>query len=224
MRWLWSILSSLVLVGLIVVAFFFINPAFFVSHILSSKLGMKVTIEKASIGMQKISMDGFGISNPPGFPDNPALMIQDIDITAPLGNYFNDIVRIEQVDLDTIVLRLYFPGTSNNNSNWNQLMSSNGNSSSSSETESYAIIELLNIRNITVEIYHGGKLSSSQKINNLSFKNLKTTKEGISKQITQLILQQIFNNIKNLIDFPLKGAQSGSEDLLKPLNNLNPFK
>lgn len=225
MRWVWSILSTLVLATLIVAVLFFINPAFFVSHILSSKVGMPVRIEKAYIGTQEITMDGLTISNPRGFSEQPALGIQSIDIVAPLSNYFDAIVKIQKVDIDEVVLRLEFPGASNAKSNWNQLMAESKKSSPPpSDKDNYAIIGTLTIRHITVEIYHGGRKTSTQTLKDLSFTNLKTTKEDISRQITQLVLRQLFNNLKGLIDFPLNAGQNAAKDLLQPLEKLNPFK
>jgi len=145
-----------------------------------------------------------------------AFEVDSIDIQAPLFNYFKKIVEIQLLELDTIVVSIEFFNGKKTASNWNLIMKSvnkKGSAEPGKTDKSYANIDLLSLKNITVIVFQNGKEINRKVIPQLTFKNIKTKKGELTRRVTQAVLFHLLFDFKNLLDFSLDFIPDASEPL-----------
>lgn len=201
----------IVIILLIAVAFLgYTQIARVVSHVLTDKAGVEVSIDRIQLTTNNIGIYNVDIEN---FPDSvlqTALQVKSTDIAAPLREYTKEEIVIEQITLRDLYIGLEFPGTSYSNSNWERIGKnlSSSNSSDAKEESKEVLIKVLELHNIQVEIAMDGKHDKVKRmapIKNLRFTNV-TSSGGIpSAQIMNLIIQQALKdflspkNLENMI-------------------------
>jgi hypothetical protein len=217
MKWLTIIASTLIAIVIITFCFIYFGFASILEWNLSTKISTKISIAKSSFSLSSIQLENFRIHNPKNINKPYALEIDSINIQAPLFNYFKKITEIQSIKLDNIVLSIEFLEIGKGEgSNWNLIMRSANKKGSSKPGEndpSYANINLLSLKNITVIVYQGGREKNRKVIPLLTFKNIKTKKDELTRRITQAILFNLLFDFKNILDFPIELIPEASEPL-----------
>ena len=216
MKWLTLVGSTLVLVVLIFFGIIYFGFTSILEWNLSSKVSTKISIESSSLSLNSIQLDHLRIHNPKNMITPYAFEVDSIDIQAPLFNYFKKIVEIQLLELDTIVVSIEFFNGKKTASNWNLIMKSvnkKGSAEPGKTDKSYANIDLLSLKNITVIVFQNGKEINRKVIPQLTFKNIKTKKGELTRRVTQAVLFHLLFDFKNLLDFSLDFIPDASEPL-----------
>lgn len=231
MKHFFIIVGSLLLIIFIVLTIAYFNGAYIISRILSSQLDAKVTIQHVDLGWNAVEIDQLKVKNPTSGGAQYALEVGEIDIKAPVPNYFKKTVVIDYIGIENIFLNLDIAGSGKDNNNWSALMSNiynMKNPSISSNSSRHAIIKYLEIKNLKIRIHQAGKKPIVKTINHMAFKDIRTENGELTRRIIQAILARLVLDVKNFIDIPeqiqeggVKGFFKGMKDKLHS-SGLNP--
>lgn len=161
----------------------------------SSKM-LQTTVDVKEVNLSILdgqgTITGITVHNPEGFSDNPALQLQQISMKVKLKSLLSDTVVVEQVEIENP--ELFFEQKASG-SNFDAL-SSNLNSGSSSSSQTYLVVEYLEVQDgrVTLSTDIGGKKSVEATIDRFTLEDIgradTNTMEQTLRQILQPILQK----------------------------------
>ncbi|MDN3505200.1 MAG: hypothetical protein P0S95_06480 [Rhabdochlamydiaceae bacterium] len=201
-----------------------------VSHSLSKRMEVSVSIGGISLGTSKIGINAIYIGNPPNSILPQALKVDKIQVDIPASHFFHKKIVIPYLGLNDIYLGLEFNSQSDRQGNWTYIMknlSDSNSNSSDAKSDVEVMIKRVVLNNLTVAIVYKDqpKNIKTVQIPSLEFTDV-SSKGGIpSAQITQLImrhaLQQVFSkeNLQNMIKDVLS-PNSGGGGFFKGLFSL----
>jgi hypothetical protein len=138
------------------------------------------------------TITGITVHNPEGFSDNPALQLQQISMKVKLKSLLSDTIVVERVEIENP--ELFFEQKASG-SNFDAL-SSNLNSGSTSSSQTYLVVEYLEVQDgrVTLSTDIGGEKSMEATIGRFTLEDIgradSSTMEQTLRQILQPILQK----------------------------------
>lgn len=222
MKYFYRLLTTVVLTLIILAIALYLNRAWFLSKIFSSKLKTKVSIEKIYITSNSIRLHGIKIYNKFGDKKKMpyALTIQTIHIDAPLKNYVQRHVEINSILVYDVNLYIQFLTKDHSKTNWSELMHSfNPETETLAEkkSETYSTIKHLEIKKIKAHIGNIFNVDVMLKgVSNIHFHNINTQKGRIFQKIAQTIVSNLVFHIQDIIALPLKIPFEIIKSLLRP--------
>ena len=220
------ILFLIVLAGFGGYVFYARLPDITAKH-LSKKLKVPVEIGDISLSLSSIEIDNLEIANLPTKKLQKAFSSEMIVIKAPLKNYTEKTILIDQITVDHIYLGLEFDSASGTSGNWTILMNNLSNSAKKDEnTDTVVIIKELILTNIQVEVYYdkeGGSVKKFPIVDKIVLTNI-NSKAGLpTEQILRSVLGQMLQSV--FLQENIKNMLKDSLDSANPLNSmLSPFK
>lgn len=224
-------LIAIIIVAIIIFAVvaWFRLPAI-AAHILSSKLGVAVHIEDIDITKENISIDEFEISNPIGSKLPKAFFSKLISIDAPLGNYLDNDVIVDQIAVDNIYVSLEFSSSGSPDGNWTRIMNNlkEGEAPKSEKKKGgkTVLIKRLVLTDLKIDLVQNGKVRNLPQIDRLTFTDISS--EGgfpINQIINAVLTEMLFsifkeNNLQNMLENVLQLPEVPLKGLKKPFGNL----
>lgn len=191
------------------------------SHTLSKRAKVEITIGKIGLSSDKITIDGVQVENPKGSKLKNALKVEEITSIAPFKNYLSDNIIIDEILLEDVYFSLEFYKPNSKEGNWsyisNNLSQSNKQEAAKQKAEGKStevLIKKLVLTNVNIEMYtheQNAKLKKLKTIKRLEFTNV-TSSGGIpTSQIMDVIIQQALREI-----FSREGIQNMLENVLSP--------
>lgn len=193
-------------------------------HILTNSFGTKTTVNHAAITTRTANFWGLQINNKKKMKSPYALRIGKIAVKAPITSYFAEDIEIESIKLKDLTLNIEaVPGSSK--TNWDPILkhineSSKGNKKSNRDST----VKLLTIDNITINVTDSEGKVTTNKIKNLTFKNLSTKNGDITAQIARAVLLKMIFNVQNMIKIPLQVTQDQLNNVFKFGNQNTKFR
>lgn len=238
MKKFFSTLAGLIIIAIVVLTIcLFLAwsriPDIAASH-LSKKLKVPVEIEDVRFTKQSIDIDRLEIGNPRGYTLPKAFSTESIAINAPLTNYLDKQIVIDELLMNNVYLGAEFDRPGTKNGNWTTIMQnfkSTATPPKPGKEGKSVLIKRLRLTNINVDLAYregGVPLKHLTPISKIEFTNV-TSEHGIpSEQITSLIIEQairaIFEkeNIQNMVEGFMQSPEKGVESILAPLQGVFP--
>ncbi len=212
---------------------------------LSKKLKVSVEINDMSLRWGKIEIDKVSIGNPPGTILSKSFSCNSIDVLAPLPNYLDQRVIIDEIDVNDVYLGLEFDSASGTEGNWTRIM---GNLEASTGQEPpgkkkkkgskkapapapaptsqrSVLIRRLILTNINVDVVYrkeGGKIQKLKTIDRIELTNVSSEGGLPMDQVMNSVLGQMLKSV-----FEKQNLQNMMQDLMQPGNiqkYIDPFK
>lgn len=206
---------------------------------LSKKLKVSVEIQDMSLGWGKIEIDKVAIGNPPGAILSKAFSCNSIDVLAPLTNYLDQQVIIDQIDINDVYLGLEFDSASGTQGNWTRIMGNlesstgqepagtkkkKGKKAETSGSERSVLIRRLILTNINVDVVYrkeGGKIQRLKTIDRIELTNVSSEgglpMDQVMNSVLGQMLKSVFEkqNLQNMLQNLLQ-QQGGVQKYLEP--------
>ncbi len=196
---------------------------------LSKKLGVSVSIDSMSFRPSKIEVKKIEIGNPRGYSLPKAFSAEEIEIKAPITNYFKEEIVIDQVDVDNIYLGLEFDTTTEAKGNWSRILQHFQKEAHLDEMKGKKIlIKKMVFTNIHTELLfrsEGGKVQKLPMIKRIELTNISTQGGFPTDQLMGSVLGQMLKEvfIQQNLNNALRGLLFDSPG--KAVDNfLSPFK
>ncbi|WP_194847141.1 hypothetical protein [Candidatus Neptunochlamydia vexilliferae] len=193
-----------------------------VSHKLSKRAQVAVTISDIKVSSASLSVDGIQVGNPRGYNKTPrALSVAKIDISIPLTRFFDKNIVIEDMTMDDIYLGLEFDSPRSRKGNWTTIMNNMSRATSEEKAQAAAkkettkvLIKRLVITNLQVELAYttGGRANRKLRpINRLELTNISSEGGIPTSQIMHIIMAETLRSV-----FSKEGLQNMLEGVLNP--------
>ena len=202
----------------------------------SKKLQVPVEIDDIHLSFHEIKVDNFEIGNVPGSILQKAFSAEEILVDAPLHNYLDPAIQIDEIQLNDVYLGLEFASSKSPKGNWTTIMSNLKNSTEKTSTtekkpekERSLLIRRLVINNLQVEVVYvqdGTPVKKLPIIKQMVLQNI-NSQEGlpldqIMKSVLGQMLQSVFlqENLNNMMKGVFDAPQSEFDKLLQPFKGL----
>jgi len=192
------------------------------SHKLSKRAGVSVTISDIRLSPDKIKVDGIRVGNPSGYSKTPrALSVDDVVVNVPLTRFLDNKIVIDEMTMDDIYIGLEFDSPNSKNGNWTTIMNNMSKSTKDDsdkakekgETTS-VLIKRLVITDLQIELAYktGGKPNRKLRpIDRIELTNISSEGGIHTAQIMNIIMQETLRNI-----FSKEGLQNMLDGVLNP--------
>ncbi len=193
-----------------------------VSHKLSKRAGVSVTISDIRISPSNLKVDGIRIGNPLGYSKTPrALSADHTTISVPLTRFFDKRIVIDEMTMDDVYIGLEFDSPNSKKGNWTTIM--NNMSKSTKEDSDKAktkgettsvLIKRLVITDLQIELAYktGGRANRKLRpISRIELTNISSEGGIPTAQIMHIIMEETLRNI-----FSKEGLQNMLEGILNP--------
>ncbi|HEY2810387.1 MAG TPA: AsmA family protein [Rhabdochlamydiaceae bacterium] len=238
-RFFTSLAGIIVLILLIIVIVLFIGWSRvpdIVANRISKELKVYVDIGSIHLGWGNISVRKIEVGNPPGAVQAQSFKCGEINVQAPLSQYFKNQITIEQIELNNVYLDLEFDSASGTQGNWSRIMGNLQQASAKkqkppSKTAKQApatsvLIRKLVLNNIDVDVVYikeGGKVIHLPHIDQIVLYDISSEGGLPVDQIMNSVLGQMLTsiftkqNLKNMMQNLIQNPPSA-------IQKLNPFK
>jgi len=225
-----------VIVVLVLVGIFCWNmlPSW-ISHKLSERAQVSVSIEAIRLGTSSIKVDNIRVGNPPGSVLDTALEVKSLYIGTPFSNFFDDNIVIEEMRLDDVYLGLEFESQRSSKGNWSEIMQNVKDSTEKEKQEASAkgkstsvLIKKLIITDLKIDLAYrtGDKgVRRLRTIDRIELNNISSEGGIPTAQIMDIVISEMLHSvfskegIQNMLDNIVPGGKSGggAMDTLKGL-------
>lgn len=225
-----------VIVVLVLVGIFCWNmlPSW-ISHKLSERAQVSVSIEAIRLGTSSIKVDNIRVGNPPGSVLDTALEVKSLYIGTPFSNFFDDNIVIEEMRLDDVYLGLEFESQRSSKGNWSEIMQNVKDSTEKEKQEASAkgkstsvLIKKLIITDLKIDLAYrtGDKgVRRLRTIDRLELNNISSEGGIPTAQIMDIVISEMLRSvfskegIQNMLENIVPGGNSGggAVDTLKGL-------
>lgn len=204
-----------------------------ISSTLSQKMQVDVKIDDIGLSTDQIKVSKISIGNPEGSKLPTAFSADSITVNAPVKNYIQDAIVINEIALDNIYMSLEFTSPTATSGNWQTIMENLKKSSGPAPKEekkdptkkaTSVLIKKLVLTNINVDLlYVGGVAKKLDPIARLEFTDISSESGVPLEQITNLILQQTLQsvlktqNLGNILEQVIS-PKGVLEKMVNPLN------
>lgn len=176
------------------------------SLILSQMLHNRISIHKILFQEKRIEFQNVVLSNPKGFSSEPAMQISSISLTMPYKDPQRQIFCIDSLIVSQSHVLLEFQGVDNNFSTIASKMKGSEDSGrrrgNRGKRDSYVLIKELTLNEMNVKLLNNNGSMRMYAIPRTTFRDLKTTKKDIVRQISRLILHRVMNRVKDFLRVP----------------------
>lgn len=225
-----------VIVVLVLVGIFCWNmlPSW-ISHKLSERAQVSVSIEAIRLGTSSIKVDKIRVGNPPDSVLDTALEVKSLYIGTPFTNFFDDNIVIEEMRLDDVYLGLEFESQRSSKGNWSEIMQNVKDSTGKEKQEASAkgkstsvLIKKLIITDLKIDLAYrtGDKgVRRLRTIDRIELENISSEGGLPTTQIMDIVISEMLHSvfskegIQNMLDNIVPGGNSGggAVDTLKGL-------
>jgi uncharacterized protein involved in outer membrane biogenesis len=201
------------------------------AHHLSKEMKVLVEIEDVKLSMRSIDIEKLEIGNPSGYVLPKAFSANTININAPLRNYLDQEIIIDQILIDKVYLGLEFDSPRAKRGNWTTIMGNMKASQKPGGKGKQALIRSLILTNISIDLAfktEGGRIRRLAPIKRLEFKDVSTEKGIPTEQISNIILSEMLRsifrleNLQNMLEDLLQSPQTPVNQFLQPLKKILP--
>ncbi len=230
--------TVLLLIVLVVIAFIgWSRVPDMLANNMSKKMHVTVSIGDIGLSWKEISISNAEIGNVKGGILPKAFSAEQIYVNAPLSNYLDKVIVIDQIAVNDIYLGLEFDSAKSTNGNWTTIMKNLKSSTAVKEKESSSgkivFIRSLLLTNISVDVVYikeGGKVQKLPPIKSIELKNISTEKgipmDQLMNSVLGQMLQSVFikQNLQNMLQDIIQN-QSDIQKFLSPFKgffNANP--
>ncbi len=193
-------LIALVLLLGVLLGITYVFSAILLSRGMTKQLGTKVSVSQATFGLNRISIRNITVSSPKG--KIPALTVEHAYLQAPLSTYFKHVSYIEKVEIDDSILTIIF-NPLKTSSNWDEITKRMNKANEKSKKKKYAMISFLEFNRLTIRVLIPGLPAQETIVPYLAFRDVKSNEGAVTQKITQIVVQQMLFNAKNLLNLPL---------------------
>lgn len=227
-------------VGSLIVFFIILGVLYFyalsrapdmVSNYLSTEIGVSVSIDGIKPGLRKITVNQFDVANEEGYSLPKAFSAKTITLNAPLTQYLNDPIVVEQIDVDAIYLGIEFDTTTSTEGNWSKLLSHYQKEAKlDAKDGKKVIIKKMVFTNIQADlIFHSGenKIQKLPKIPRIEITDVSTEGGFPVDQLTSSMLGQLIKQAfiqYHMENFLQMVPEKAIELFLKPLKGIFSMK
>jgi hypothetical protein len=235
MRKILVIISSIIIILILLGIFGWSMLPTWVSHTLSKRTKVSVSIQDIRLAPSSIKVDNIRIGNPPKSVLKQALNIKKFSIDAPFSRFFQERIVINEMGLDDVYIGLEFESQKSSKGNWSEIMA-NLKESTGKEKESAkqtaktkrVLIKKLIITDLKIDLAYrtGNKnVRRLRPIDRLELTNISSEGGLPTAQIMDIVISEMLRNIfskeglQNMLENILPGNGSGSSavDTLKGL-------
>lgn len=196
------------------------NSPLILSHIISHKTQLPVTIQKIDFHKGSFTIHDFQLANPKEARLPTALRTETIKVDAPYHQYFQDPIIIDQIHVDHSYLNIQIHDKEQTKGNWHTIignMTEDHNSPLSIERP--ALIKKLILTNIKIDlILADGKIHHLSPIARLEFDHVSSDKGIPTQEISEIIVQKMMGQI-----FLEKGLKAIIEAPVNIIKGVIPF-
>lgn len=210
-----------IILAIVVFFIFWSKVPEMLSNNLSKKLQVEVSIGDMRLTPRTIKVDNFQIGNPSGYSSLPKAFSSDtIVVTAPLTEYLQQHIVIDEVHVDGIYLGLEFDSINSTDGNWTVIMSRFQNVTQQEKREASGrktvLIKKLVFTNISTFLVfnkNGSKIKKLPKIDRLEFYDVNSEGGIPSDQLLNSVLGQMLKSVfekehlKNMLKDVLENPQ-----------------
>lgn len=193
-----------------------------VSHKLSKRAGVSVTISDIRLSPSMIKIDGIRVGNPAEYSKTPrALSVDDMRINVPLSRFLDKRIVIDEMTMDDVYVGLEFDSPNSKKGNWTTIMNNMSQSTKEDSNKAKAkgkttsvLIKHLVITDLQIELAYktGGKVNRKLRpIDRIELTNISSEGGIPTAQIMNIIMQETLRNI-----FSKEGLQNMLEGVLNP--------
>lgn len=226
-------LSFLVLIIVALVVVFFVVKSRvpdMMANNLSKKLGVSVSIDSIDFGMRKIEIDHVEIGNPRGYSLPKAFSAEEIELHAPITEYFKEDLVIDLIEVDNIYLGIEFDSTKGTEGNWKTIMRNfQQNAGLDKKDDREILVKTIVFKNIETDLLfrdQGGNPRRLPKIGRIELHNISTEGGIPTDQLMGTILAQMIKevfiqqNMGNLLQEVIQSPGGAVDSLLQPFKGL----
>ncbi|MCB1068033.1 MAG: hypothetical protein KDK56_07585 [Simkania sp.] len=206
-----------------------------ISHKLSDRAKVSVSIQAIRLGSSSIKVDNIRVGNPPGSILDTALEVKSLYIGTPFSNFFHDNIVIDEMRLDNVYLGLEFESQRSTNGNWSEIMQNLKESTgkekqaaSSKGTSTSVLIKKLIITDLKIDLAYrtGNKgVRRLRTIDRLELNNISSEGGIPTAQIMDIVISEMLRSVfskeglQNMLENVMPGSKSGggAMDTLKGL-------
>ena len=172
----------------------------FLAHSLSKTLGVPVDVGGMSLGYRSIEVYNIGIHNPKQSTLPYALQIGKLEVKAPLREYIQPHVNIEDVTLSDNAISVEFYSKDRKQSNWTTLLNHVNDPKDESSSIGRTIhLEKLNIYNTAVNLkFAGQKAKELPPIKSIVIGNINPESGKLTKKLTRILTNHIISSVSGL--------------------------
>jgi len=225
-----------IIVALIVIVFIGWSRApDIIANNLSKKMKVSVSIDEINFGFKSIEIEKIEIGNPPGSILSKAASAETVVINAPILNYFEQKIIIDEMDVNDIYLGLEFESASGVKGNWTTIMENLKASTSTPKGKEEkatrtVLIKKLIFNNIITDVVYrkeGGKVKRLPTINQIVLTDVSSEggipMDQLMNTVLGQMLRQVFvkQNLKNMLQDIIENPPEAIEKFIEPLQ---PFK
>ncbi len=193
-----------------------------VSHKLSKRAQVAVTISDIGVASSSLSVDGIRVGNPQGYDKTPrALSVAELDVSVPLTRFFDNNIVIDEMTMDDVYIGLEFDSPRSRKGNWTTIMNNISKSAEEEKKEAEAkkettsvLIRRLVITDLQIELAYttGGRANRKLRpIKRLELTNISSEGGIPTSQIMNIVMQETLRNI-----FSKEGLQNMLEGVINP--------
>lgn len=165
------------------------------SNYLSKQLGVTVSIDGIKVRQKSITLNQFNIANEPNYSLSKAFSAKTITLNAPIMNYFQDQVVVDEITVDTIYLGIEFDSTTSVQGNWTKLLGHYQKEAKLDATDGRRVlIKKMVFTNIQADLIFrsaSGKIQKLPNIGRIELTNISTEGGFPINQLTSSILGQL---------------------------------
>jgi hypothetical protein len=204
MKTFWKLIAALFIIC-ILAAFIFAFLLWsrmpdIVSQHLSKTLGVPVEIGDIHLSLKQITIQSLDISNPRSFRLSHALGVQEIDILAPILNYFHQDIVIDEINMKNVYIGLEFDSPHGTQGNWTVLINNAERSqqaSTAASADKTVLIRRLVLTNIQPDLLYRseGKVRHLPVIPRIELVNITSKGGDLSDQLMNSALGQMIKEI-----------------------------
>lgn len=168
------------------------------SNYMTANLGIDISADDLYFTPHSIVIDRFTIGNPTGYQNPYAFDARTITIKAPLKNYFQKNIAIEQVWIDRIGLDVAFTDDKRTQGNWSELMLKLDQDSAKSDSKPRSIlIKHLLFTDTKVDLTLKGDRKPKQfdPIPRIDLYNINSEEGFPIEELTQIIVKKLMEQI-----------------------------
>jgi len=189
---------SILTIALIIV---FMAAPKIISHRLSNKLNVPVSIGSIFLSPHQLSINKLFIGNPSKAKSKTALKTKKIKVESSYSKITGKKLIIDEIELDDIEVGIELFNRTGDQNNWSSIMKTNDDTSKEKPTKKTSqkkyLIKKLSLNNILVTLVReNGKKSTFPPIKNLTFTNISSETgfplDEIEKAIIQVFMRSVF--------------------------------
>ncbi|MBM3195504.1 MAG: hypothetical protein FJZ62_01985 [Chlamydiae bacterium] len=191
---------------------------------LSSLFSVPVSLQKFDLTMRSIFIGGFVIGNPPRSVVPNAMMVNTIQINAPLWNFIQPNTEVDSIVVNGIDVDVEFYDPFYQKMNWDPILGSSTSKTAEPQKEagSSVSVKKLTLQNLRITLRLPNQSPQVYTVRGpVVYQNLDSRKGGVTKVVADLIvrivMQQVFS-VQGLTKF----GGSLFEGSVTPLKDLVP--